>query len=158
MRTRYVAAVAGLVGAGGAAAALAAHQQIDPGTVPVGFLTAHSQVNGVPTAGLARDLRAGRFDVFIEHARLASNGTAGSGASPGPVLISVQRGVLNVDTSVDGSCVRKRLTVDTGVVLRSRQSARWTAGAEGADFYVTYLLRRRTGNHRPAAATPEGCT
>ena len=77
--------------------------------------------------------------------------------SPWPVLINVQRGTVTVEADASGRCFRKRLINDTGVALRARQANRLTAGPEGADYYVVYMLPRKTGNHRPAAGAPAAC-
>jgi hypothetical protein len=140
-----------------AGSAIAAHVQIDPATVPVGFLTAHSQVNNVPASVIERALRSGRTDVFLEHGRLDSGASTGFRTSPGPVFIVVQKGRLSFRDSAGGQCRNKSLTTNQGVTARTRRVYALVAGSEGADYYAIYLLPRRTGPHFTAAGTPAGC-
>ena len=65
MRVGHVLPILAVGAACGAGAALAAHPQVDPNTVPVGFLTAHSTVNRIPAPVIARAFRSGKADVFI---------------------------------------------------------------------------------------------
>jgi len=140
-----------------AGGAVAAHVQVDPATVPTGFLTAHSQINNVPTSVITRALRSGRTDVFLEHGRLASGATTGFRRSPGPVFVVVQKGRLSFRDSAGGQCRNKSLTVNQGVTARTDRVYALVAGSEGADYYAIYLLPRRTGPHFTAAGTPAGC-
>jgi hypothetical protein len=141
-----------------AGAALASHPQIDPATVPVGFLTAHASVNNIPAASIERAFRSGKADVFIEHARLAPNQAVAFHVHPGPSFIVVQKGSLRYEEAAGGRCVRKNYGVGRGVVDGpSRRAHRVVAGASGVDYYEVYLLPRRTGPHFADAPTPPGC-
>jgi hypothetical protein len=157
MRTRHVAPVVGLAVVCGASAALASHPQIDPATVPTGFLTAHSSINNVPAGAIATALRSGKTDVFIEHGRLDPNGSTGFQTNPGPVFVVIQRGSLAYEDAVRGRCRRKALVTNRGVVDPGRHVHQFVAGTSGADYYAVYLLPRRTGPHFAAAPAPRGC-
>jgi hypothetical protein len=142
----------------GAGVALASHPQVDPKTVPVGFLTAHSTVNRIPASVVARALRSGKADVFIEHGRLPANQSVDYHVHPGPSFITVQEGTLNYEEAADERCVRKSYGKGQGFVDGpSRHVHRVTAGAFGADYYEVYLLPRRTGPHFAKAAQPDAC-
>jgi hypothetical protein len=140
-----------------AGGAIANHPQVDPATVPTGFLTAHSTVNNVPVTSIERALRSGKADVFIEHQRLTANQSAGFVTTPGPAFYVVQKGSATFAESAGGECRTKLLNANQGVTARQRRAHRLTAGAQGAEVYVVYLLPRRTGPHRTAAGTPAGC-
>jgi hypothetical protein len=157
MRIRRVALIVGIVFAValGAGVAVAAHPQVDPATVPTGFLTAHSLTNNVPAESIEKALRSGKTDVFIEHGRLAANGTNGFETNPGPVFVVVQKGSLTNEAGSKGKCTRKRYVLNQGFVPRGVH--RFVAGPEGADYYAVYLLPRKTGAHRKPAGKPAGC-
>ena len=157
MRIRLVAAIVVVLIAGGAAVAVASHPQIDPATVPVGFLTAHSQINNVPAAAIEKALESGRTDVFIEHGRLAANGSVASQTTPGPVFYVVQKGQVRFEQSQRGRCQRKTFSSNQGIAIQGGRAHRFTAGPAGADYYVVYLLPRKTGPNFKKAPNPAGC-
>jgi hypothetical protein len=158
VRLKYVLAVLVICGVGGAGVALAAHPKVDPATVPVGFLTAHSTVNNVPAGAIARALRSGKADLFIEHARLGPNEAVTFHRHPGPSFVAVQAGSLRYDEAAEGRCVRRSYGVGRGFVDGpSRRVHRVVAGASGADYYEVYLLPRRTGPHFANTGTPAEC-
>src|SRR6266545_1896372 len=70
-RPWVVAVAAVALAAGGAAVALAAHPKVDPAAVPVGFFTAHSQMNSIPVSAIEKVLKTGKADGFTQHERLA---------------------------------------------------------------------------------------
>jgi hypothetical protein len=159
VRLRHVLPLVGTAAAVGVAgAAFASHPQIDPKTVPVGFLTAHASVNNIPAAVVERALRSGKADVFLEHGRLAPNQAAAFHVHPGPSFVTVQTGSLRYEEANDGRCVRKSYGVGRGFVDGpSRRAHRIVAGASGADYYEVYLLPRRTGPHFANVSPPAEC-
>jgi hypothetical protein len=154
---KRVALVVGIVGVFGTGVAVAAHQQVDPATVPTGFLTAHSAINNVPASVIADALESGRTDVFIEHGRLAAREARGFRTSPGPVFVIVQKGSLSYRDSAGGQCRSKGLVPNQGVTAPTGRAHQLVAGGGGADFYAVYLLPRRTGPHFKEATPPPGC-
>jgi quercetin dioxygenase-like cupin family protein len=150
---RVLPAVIAAFAAAGAAVALAAHPQVDPATVPTGFLTAHTRVNDVPTAVLERALRSRRTDVFLQHARLNPTEAGPFHTHPGPAFVTVVAGSLINEEEVRGRCRVKTYVRGTGFVDPGRGRVhRLRGGPEGADFYITSLLPRGTGpNETPAA-------
>jgi hypothetical protein len=159
MRVGKVVPIVVVVGAGcGAAVALASHPQIDPNTVPVGFLTAHTTVNNIPASVVARAFRSGKADVFIEHARLAPGETGDFHTHPGPSFISVQSGSLDYEEATRGRCLRKSYVKGRGFVDGpSRHAHRVSAGASGVDYYEVYLLPRGTGPNLTKVSAPAEC-
>jgi quercetin dioxygenase-like cupin family protein len=160
MRLRRTLAVAGVLSVGGAGAALAAHvTQVDPATVPTGFLAAHNKVEGVRISSLARAVKHRRADVFIQHARLAPNEATGWHTHPGPVFVEVVRGSVTYEDSAHGDC--RRVTYDAGEGFFDRGFGhvhRAIAGPDGADFYPVYVLPAGSENHLIPAPAPPECT
>jgi hypothetical protein len=156
-RAKRIALAVGVVAACGTGVAFAAHTQVDPATVPTGFLTAHSAINNVPASVVADALKSGRTDVFIEHGRLDAQKATGFRTSPGPDFVIVQKGSLSFRDAAGGQCRSKGLVQNQGVMVRTQRVHELRAGAAGADYYAVYLLPRRTGPHFAPASTPAGC-
>src|SRR5215210_5951776 len=116
MRHERVLAVLGATAVCGAGAALAAHPQVDPATVPTGFLTAHSTINNLPVASIERSLASGKVDMFIQHVRLQPGEATRFHTHPGPVFTAVQRGSLRREEVVGGRCRRKSFGLSRGYV------------------------------------------
>jgi hypothetical protein len=156
MRLKHLVPALGLAAvcaAGAAVVAVAAHPQVDPATVPTGFLTAHTTVNNIPAETIERALRSGKADLFVEHRRLAANEAIGFHTHPGPAFVAVQRGSVRLEEVDDGRCRRRGYGQGRGFVDGAGRAAhRLVAGASGADLYEVYLLPRRTGPHQNAAS------
>jgi hypothetical protein len=159
VRVKHVLITLAVVSAGGAGVALAAHPQADPAEVPTGFLTAHSTVNNIPASTIARALRSGKADLFIEHGRLGPDEATRFHTHPGPAFVAVQRGSLRYEEVVGDRCRRRSYGVGRGFVDgASRRVHRVVAGSSGADFYEVYLLPRRTGPNLTNVPAPRECT
>jgi hypothetical protein len=160
MKRMRVLAIAGVATICGAGAAFAAHvTEVDPGTVPTGFLAAHNKVEGIRVSSLARAVDDGKADVFIQHARLGPNVAADWHTHPGPVFVEVVKGSLTYEDAVHGQC--RQLTYQAGEGFFDRgfgHAHRVVAGAAGADFYPVYLLPPGSATHVIPATAPEECT
>jgi hypothetical protein len=158
-RLKRTLAVAGVLSVGGAGAALAAHvTEVDPATVPTGFLAAHNQVENIRISSLARAVQHGKADVFVQHARLGANEATGWHTHPGGVFVEVVRGSLTYEDSAHGKC--RRATYDAGEGFFDPGFGtvhRAIAGPHGADFYPVYVLPPGTENHLIPATAPEAC-
>src|ERR671937_1850416 len=78
-----------------AGVAVASHvTQVDPQTVPTGFLAAHNAINDVPISSLARAAASGGADVFVQHVHLPPAVATGWHTHPGPALVEVVKGPL----------------------------------------------------------------
>lgn len=158
MRIRKVVPFVGVAVACGAVSAWAAHPTADPATVPTGFLAAHTTINNVPVSTFEKALRSRKTDVSIEHGRLAAGESTGFHTHPGPAIVTVVRGSLVDESLVARQCRRKNYVAGTGFVDRGvGHPHRSVAGGAGADFYVVYLLPRRTGPHRADVSAPSAC-
>lgn len=159
MRLNRVLAVAGVLTVGGAGAALAAHvQQVDPATVPTGFLAAHNKVQGIEISSLARAVKHGRADVFVQHLRFGANEVTGWHTHPGPVFVQVVRGSVTYEDSAHGACRRATYRAGEGFFDRSDHVHRAIAGPHGADTYPVYVLPPGSETQVMAAPAPHACT
>ena len=156
MRLRSLAAAAALVLLGGAGVALADHvTEVDPATVPPGFLAAHNHVADVPRKPLRQIARAeGGIDAFVQHVRLTAGTPTPWHTHPGPAIVTVVRGEL----TYEDACKRVVYRQGTGFVDSGFGHVhRAIAGATGADFYVTYLLPHGSPNQLIPAEQPSTC-
>jgi hypothetical protein len=160
MMLKRTLAVAGVLSVGGAGAALASHvTQVDPATVPTGFLAAHSKVEGIHISSLARAVKHGRADVFIQHVRLGANEATGWHTHPGPVLVEIVRGSVIFEEAAHGEC--KQTTYNAGGGFFDPGFGhvhRAIAGSAGADFYPVFVLPPGSETHLIPAPAPEECT
>ncbi|HYZ19072.1 MAG TPA: hypothetical protein VE615_05975 [Gaiellaceae bacterium] len=151
-----IATSAILVGAGLAGASHVT--QVDPATVPTGFLVAHNSIADVPLSALARAVRPDGTDVFVQHVRLDSRAATGWHTHPGPALVSVVRGAVTYEDAEANRCVRTTYAAGRGFVDRGFGHVhRAVAGSQGVDFYVVYLLPPGSATHVIAASAPPEC-
>jgi quercetin dioxygenase-like cupin family protein len=155
--TPVLAAIAVLAFAGGA---LANHvTQVDPATVPTGFLAAHNAVSDVPVSALARAVKPDGTDVFIQHVRLGANAQTGWHTHPGPAIVTVVKGSITYQEPEANRCVDATYNAGEGFVDRGFGHVhRAIAGADGVDFYVVYVLPPGSETHVIPAAAPSECT
>jgi quercetin dioxygenase-like cupin family protein len=153
-------AVAGVATVCGAGAAFAAHvPQVDPATVPTGFLAAHNKVEGIRLSSIARAVDRGKADVFIQHVRLAPGEATVWHTHPGGVFVEVVKGSVTYEAEQHGKC--RRLTYDAGEGFFDRGFGhvhRAVAGDDGADFYPVYVLPPGSPTHIIPTPAPEECT
>jgi hypothetical protein len=155
---RVFAILALLVGAGGA---LAGHvTQVDPATVPTGFLAAHNVIRDVPVSALARAVTPDGADVLVQHVRLGPNAPTGWHTHPGPALVTVVKGsLIYEDAAAPNHCRRLAYGPGQGFVDRGFGHVhRAIAGPDGVDFYVVYLLPRGSETHVVPTSAPSECS
>ncbi|HEX2127299.1 MAG TPA: hypothetical protein VHF45_12160, partial [Thermoleophilaceae bacterium] len=153
-------AVAGVRTVGGAGAAIANHvTQVDPATVPTGFLAAHSKVEGIRVSSIARAIQRRNADASIQHARLAPNEATGWHTHPGPAVVAVVRGSITYEDVDRGKCQRTMYVAGEGFCDRGFGHVhRAIAGPEGADFYPVYIHPSGSETHLIPATAPAECT
>jgi quercetin dioxygenase-like cupin family protein len=133
--------------------------QVDPEAVPTGFLAAHNTIADVPVSALARGVKPGGTDAFVQHVRLGPGAPTGWHTHPGPALVLVVRGSLVYEDAGADRCNRLVYEAGDGFVDRGFGHVhRAIAGAEGVDFYVVYLLPPGTPTHVIAADAPAECS
>lgn len=159
MKRTRILAIASVTTVCGAGAAFAAHvPQVDPATVPTGFLTAHNKVEGIRTSSLARAIDRGNADVFVQHVRLAPGEATIWHTHPGGVFVQVVKGSLTYEAEAHGECKPRTYRAGEGFFDRGFGHVhRAVAGDAGADFYPVYVLPPGSAHHIIPAAAPEEC-
>ena len=154
--TPAFAAIAVLAVAGGA---LASHvTQVDPATIPTGFLAAHNSIRDVPVSALARAVTPNGTEAFIQHVRLGPNVPTGWHTHPGPAIVTVVKGSVIYEDAEANRCNDVTYLAGEGFVDRGFGHVhRAIAGADGVDFYVVYLLPPGSGTHIIPATPPSEC-
>jgi hypothetical protein len=152
-----LAVIAMLAVSGGA---LANHvTQVDPATVPTGFLAAHNSIRDVPVSALARAVTPDGTDAFIQHVRLGPNVPTGWHTHPGPAIVTVVKGSVTYEDAEANRCTDVTYLVGEGFVDRGfGHIHRAIAGADGVDFYVVYLLPPGSVTHVIPASAPSACS
>lgn len=147
-----LAAVAALTGGG---VALGSHvTQVDPATVPTGFLAAHNAIEDVPVGPFKRAVKRNGGDFFVQHVRLGANAPTGWHTHPGPAFVTVVKGAL----TYEDACRRQTYGPGQGFVDRGFGHVHQAiAGPAGVDFYVVYVLPPGSATHVVAAQQPSGC-
>lgn len=158
MRSRWILALAAVAALAAASGAVASHvTQVDPATVPTGFLAAHNSIRDVPVSALARAVTPDGTDAFIQHVRLGPNLTTGWHTHPGPAIVSVVKGSVTYEDAEANRCIDTTYAAGEGFIDRGFGHVhRAIAGANGVDFYVVYLLPPGSVTHViPTSAPPE---
>jgi hypothetical protein len=160
MRRLRLFAIVGVATVCSAGVALATHvPQVDPATVPEGFLAAHNEVEGIRFSSIERAVEDGKADVFIQHARLDPNAATPWHTRPGPVFVEVVQGSLTYEDAEHGKCRRLKYKAGEGFFDRGGGHVhRAVAGAAGAHFYPVYVLPPGSETHVVPAESPEECT
>jgi quercetin dioxygenase-like cupin family protein len=143
----------------GAATAIATHvPQVDPNTVPVGFLATHNDVDNFKMGPFARVSKHHDADVFVQHAALAANGATTWHTHPGPVIVTVVSGSLTYQDQHGKRCRSRTYTQGQGFVDPGFGHVhRAVAGAAGAHFYATYLAPTGAPTHVIQRDAPPAC-
>lgn len=160
MHRKWIAALAAITVLSFAGGALANHViQVDPATVPTGFLAAHNAIRDVPVSALARAVTPNGTDAFIQHVRLGPNVPTGWHTHPGPAIVTVVKGSVTYEDADANRCVDTTYAAGEGFVDRGFGHVhRAIAGDDGADFYVVYLLPPGSTTHIIPASAPSECS
>lgn len=160
MHRKWIAALAAITVLSFAGGALANHVvQVDPATVPTGFLAAHNAIRDVPVSALARAVTPNGTDAFIQHVRLGPNVATGWHTHPGPAIVTVVKGSVTYEDAEANTCVDATYAPGQGFVDRGFGHVhRAIAGADGVDFYVVYLLPPGSATHIIPAPAPAECS
>ena len=151
------AAIATLVTGGGVA--LASHvTEVDPATVPAGFLSAHNRVADVPLSAFTRAAAADGAEVTIQHIRLVANQPIPWHTHPGPVFVLIERGAFTYEFAQGGKCVTTTYTENEGFVDPGFGNVHQaTAGPNGAEIYGVFVLPPGSANQTIPTAPAEAC-
>jgi hypothetical protein len=142
-------------------AAWAALPQVDPATVPIGFLVANNSVSTplkVKVDGTAEHRLPNGTEVFIRHAVNPPGSSSGWHTHPGPVLVTVVSGAMTLYDGTDKTCTGVTYTAGHGFVdpgFGHGHLAR-NEGSEPAVVYATFILPPDAGDtlQIPAPANP----
>lgn len=155
-----VALATGLAVIGGGGVAIASHVgEVDPATVPTGFLSAHNRVEEVPVSAFARAAAASGAEVSVQHIRLAPNQPIPWHTHPGPVFVLVERGEFEYEYAQGSNCIQTTYGASTGFVdpgFGSTHQA--TAGPAGAELYALYVLPPGSANHLIPTTADQACS
>lgn len=159
LRSKWLPALVGVALLAGSGVAMATHvPQLNPATVPTGFLAAHNSVANIRVSAVARAVKEGRADVFVQHVQLGPNAPTGWHTHPGPAIVTVVQGALTYEDANAGRCHRSTYTAGQGFFDRGFGHVhRAVAGPAGADFYVTYVLPSGSPTHILPASAPSAC-
>ena len=160
-QTLAIAAFAtGLAAVMGGGIAIASHvTEVDPATVPVGFLAAHNRVADVPVSAFARAAAADGAEVTVQHIRLAPNQAIPWHTHPGPVFVLIERGSFTYEAAQGSKCVRTTYEANTGFVDPGfGKTHQATAGPAGAEIYALYVLPPGSPNQLIPTAPDPACT
>lgn len=152
--------VTGLVTVAGGGIAIASHvTEVDPATVPVGFLAAHNRVVDIPVSAFARAAAADGAEVTVQHIRLAPNQPIPWHTHPGPVFVLIERGAFTYEYAQGSRCIRTTYEANTGFVDPGfGNTHQATAGPAGAEIYALYVLPPGSANHLIPTDPDRACT
>ena len=112
-----VALATGLAVIAGGGVAIASHvAEVDPATVPTGFLAAHNRVEEVPVWAFARAAAASGAEVTVQHIRPNPNQPIPWHTHPGPVFVLIERGAFTYEYAQGDRCIRTTYGASTGFV------------------------------------------
>ena len=156
IRSMIASAIAAIALAGVAGAAHV--PQVDPATVPVGFLATHSNVGDFDISPIARAVKHHHADVFVWHLRLAPNSALGWHTHPGPAIVTVVSGSLGYQQEVQGECVTTWHTAGTGFMDPGFGHVhRAVSRGDGFDAYTTFVLPTGSRSQTIPATAPAAC-
>jgi hypothetical protein len=152
--------VAALVLVTGIGVAGASHvAQVDPATVPAGFLATHSDVSNFDIAPLARAVKNHQADVFVWHLRLAPNSALGWHTHPGPAIVTVVRGSLGYQHEENGECVTHWYGAGTGFMDPGFGHVhRAVSRDDGFDAYTTFVIPSGSPSQTIPTDAPAACS
>jgi hypothetical protein len=158
-RKRFWGAIALAVALTGGGVAVATHvPQVDPATVPAGFLATHNQTHNRAPAQLMKIADRLNLQTSVQHFQVAANEALPWHSHPGPVIVTVVGGALTYEDALRGECRRRTYEAGTGFTDPGFGHVhRAIAGPEGADFYATYLMPRRATTQTTLAEPRSAC-
>lgn len=155
-----VAFVTGLTALAGGGIAIASHvSEVDPATVPTGFLAAHNRVADVPLSAFARAAAANGTEVSVQHIRLVPNQPIPWHTHPGPVFVLVERGAFIYEDAQGSNCSQTTYEAGTGFVDPGFGNVHQAkAGPDGAELYALFVLPPGSANHQIPTDPDPACT
>ena len=157
---KHILIAAVVTAAAGSTVALAAHvMPLDPAGVPTGTLVAHNRVVDIPISSLARAAAADGAEFTVQHIRLGPNQPIAWHTHPGPGIALIVRGEFTYEDAQGGTCRRTTYRAGEGFVDRGFGHVHQaTAGPDGVDIYVVYMLPPGSETHLIPTQPAEACT
>ncbi len=144
----------------GTASVAAAISQVDPSTVPSGFLVTGDDVE-TPIdlkVGDSREriLKDGS-EVWVQHASIPAGGSTGWHTHAGPVIVMMVGGALTLYDGDDTTCTGTRYANGTGFIDQGYGHVHIARneGSTPAEFYATYILPPGSGAAGVKILTPD---
>jgi hypothetical protein len=132
--------------------------QLDPATVPAGFLVTHNEIRNFNEHALHRWVNQDEGDISIQHFQVGPNVALPWHSHPGPVLVTVVAGALTYQDAPKGVCRNRTFEAGEGFTDRGFGYVhRAIAGPEGADFYAVYLMPPGAETHVIMGDPVEAC-
>jgi hypothetical protein len=136
------------VAAGVAGAAIT---QVDPSTVPTGFLVANNDVKTplkVKVAGGPEHVLPDGADIYVQHAAIPPGGSTGWHTHAGPVFVMMVNGALTLYDGDDPTCTGTSYSAGSGFVDRGfgHVHIARNEGSVPAEFYAFYELPAGSGD------------
>jgi quercetin dioxygenase-like cupin family protein len=132
--------------------------QVDPSTVPVGFLVAHNHIRNFNENALHRWVDQDEGDITVQHFQVGPNAALPWHSHPGPVIVTVVAGQLTYQDAPQGVCRNRTYEAGEGFTDRGFGYVhRAIAGPDGAHFYAVYLMPSGSTTHVTEADPLEAC-
>jgi quercetin dioxygenase-like cupin family protein len=160
MRRKFLITLACATVALGTGVAIASHvTQVDPTTVPTGFLVAHNNVADIPVSAIVRAAEPDGADVFVQHLRFLPNQAFPWHSHPGPVFGMVVSGSLTYEDTAHNTCRDRTYSPGHGFLDPGFGHVhRAIAGPSGAEAYFFFILPPGSETHIISAPAPEECS
>jgi hypothetical protein len=160
MRFRWILVAAAAATVLGVSGAVANHvPEVDPATVPLGFLATHKDVSSFDIAPIARAVKHHRADVFVWHLRAAPNSALPWHTHPGPAIVTVVSGRLGYQHEEHHECVTTWYPAGTGFMDPGFGHVhRAISQADGFDAYTTFIIPSGSPSQTIPAPAPAACS
>jgi hypothetical protein len=160
MRLRWILGLLAVGTVFGVSGAMGSHvPEVDPATVPTGFLATHKDVSSFEIAPIARAVKNHRADVFVWHLRLAPNAATGWHTHPGPAIVTIVRGSLGYQHESQHECMTTWYSAGSGFMDPGFGHVhRGVAGPQGVDLYTTFITPTGTENQTIPTDPPAACS
>ena len=129
--------------------------EVDPETVPEGFLETHNSIPWMGAKAFGRAVANGA-EVYVQHIDLDAGEATPWHHHPGPVIVAVASGSLTLEKAKGNDCLRREIPAGTGFYDKL-QVHRVVAGTNGAHLYATYVLPAGSSTHITPLDPPAEC-
>jgi quercetin dioxygenase-like cupin family protein len=156
-KRKLLLVIALAVAAAAAAVAIAANvpvptSNVDPATVPVGFLARGTHIDDAAVSSFARAIKQSQGStVVLQHIRFADGQETNWHTHPGPVIVLVVKGQLDY---ISDRCEVTHYREGTGFVDRGFGNVHNARAVGPTEFYAVYYLPDSAGLIREDSSIP----